>query len=143
MKIEGLIEGESLVASARATAGAIDHQEMGGYAGDWSGDAQLFWMPHSVGARLTLTFPADAAGDKEIVGYFTRARDYGDITVSVNDRRLGTFSGYAAYVSASGAISLGRAPIRAGDNTMILEVTGKNAASTGYLAGLDGFLLQP
>ena len=143
-KISGIIEGESLRASARATGGRVEAQDMGGFAGDWSGLSQLWWHPTRAGERLTLTVNAPAAREYEIVGHFTRARDYGNVRVRVNGRALpNVFTGYGPDVVPSGPVSLGRAPLRAGANEVVLEVAGKDTRSTGYLVGLDGFVLRP
>jgi hypothetical protein len=142
--ISGIIEGESLRAGATATEGTIETQDMGAWEGDWSNLSQLWWHPTRSGARLTLTVPAPAAGTYELIGHFTRANDYGDVRVFVNGTPLAvTFKGYNADVVPSGPVSLGRVPMKAGPNQVVLEVTGKDTRSSGYLVGLDGFVLRP
>lgn len=149
-RIPGMIEGESLLESARVTAGELRVQDMGGFEPDstrWSGGAQLWWVLSRAGARLTLPLRAPAAGTYELVGYFTRAQDYGDVRVSVNGRALSPIvRGYSPTVEPTGPISFGRVPLRAGSNTVTLEIVGKNARSQGYsdgyLVGVDGFMLR-
>jgi len=144
-RIPGMIEGERLRGSAKATQGNIEVQGMEGWEGTWSGDNQLWWLPQAAGARLTLTVNAPEAKEYELVGYFTQAKDYGDVRVYVNGaaEALPTVvRGYSENVRPSGPISLGRVPLKAGANTIELEVAGKDARSSGYLVGLDGFVLK-
>jgi hypothetical protein len=145
-RISGMIEGERLQRSAKATRGVIDVQGMEGWEGLWSGDLQLWWHPDAPGARLTLTLDAPSSGDYELIGYFTRAKDYADVRVRVNgaSEPLATVvRGYSENVRPTGSVSLGRVPLKAGANTIELEVAGKDPRSTGYLVGLDGFVLKP
>jgi hypothetical protein len=145
-----VIEGEALVAAARATAGRVQAQDMGAFESEartWSGAAQLWWVESRPGARLTIPLRVDTAGTYELVGRFTRAQDYGIVRVAVNGTALATtFDGYSPTVEPSGPVSLGRAPFRAGVNRVTLEIVGKNPRaagySDGYLVGIDGFLLQ-
>lgn len=142
-RIAGIIEAESLVPTAHATAGPLDPQDMTGYSGDWSDLLQLWWRPGKPGERLTLTLHAPEARDYEIVGYFTRAEDYGDVQIRVNGVALGPLiSGYNDGVVPTGPISLGRAPMKAGANEIVVEVVGKDSRSKGYLVGIDGFVLK-
>ena len=146
-RIEGLIEGESLLAAARVTAGELRVQDMRGFDGEWSGGAHLWWVLAAPGARLTLPLEAPAAGTYELVGHFTRAQDYGNVRVHVNGRPLApVVEGYNPFVAPSGPISFGRVPLRAGANEVVLEIVGKDRRaagySDGYLVGLDGFVLR-
>ncbi len=143
-KIAGIIEGESLAPAARATEGAIEVQNLGQSPGDWSDLAHLWWRPARPGARLTLTLNAPETRPYELIGYFTRARDYGDFHLSVNGQTVGPIvRGYSAELQPSGPISFGRVAMRQGANEITLEITGKDARSSAYLAGVDGFVLKP
>jgi hypothetical protein len=123
---------------------------MGGFEADsgrWSGGTQLWWVLARPGARLTIPLRAERAGTRELVGWFTRARDYGDVRVSLNGRPLSpVVHGYAADVEPTGPISFGRVALRAGVNDLVLEIVGKDARaqgySGGYLVGIDGFQLR-
>lgn len=142
--IPGITEGESLIGEASATQGDFDAQDMSGFDGRWSGDSQLFWRPAASGARLTLTLNAPEARTYELVGYFTQAKDYGDLRFRVNggDPLPVTVHGYSDEVRPSGPISLGSAPLKAGPNKIEIEVVGKDDRSTNYYAGIDGFVLK-
>jgi hypothetical protein len=149
-KIAGLIEAESVRATARVTAGELQAQDMAFFESDsatWSGGSQLWWVHGTPGARLTMLLRAPSAGSYELIGYFTRAPDYGTVRVRVNGQLLTTIvNGYAPAVSSSGPISLGRVRLVAGRNTLVVELTGKDARSQGYsdgyLVGIDGFMLR-
>lgn len=144
-RIPGIIEGESLRASAKATAGNVEFQDMSVFEGEWSSLGQLWWLPTSSGARLTLTFNAPEAKEYELIGYFTQARDYGDVRVRVNgaaDPLPTVVRGYNANVRHHGPVSLGRVALKAGANTIEFEMVGKDERSNGYLFGLDGLVLK-
>lgn len=81
------------------------------------------------------------------MGYFTRAQDYGDVRLSVNGRVLSPIvRGYSATVDPTGPIVFGRLPLRAGSNTLTVEIVGKDTRSQGYsdgyLVGIDGFVIR-
>jgi hypothetical protein len=144
-RIPGMIEGESRALSPKATRGTVEVQNMESFSGLWSGESQLWWKPDAPGARLELSLPVPSAGEYDLLGYFTAARDYGDVRVRVNDSAepLPTVvRGFAPAVRPTGAVSLGRVTLKAGVNRIELEVVGKDARSTNYLVGLDGFMLK-
>ena len=150
LRIPGMIEAESLLGTASVTAGELRLQDMGGFepdSGRWSGGTQLWWVLSRPGARLTLDLRAPTAGTYDLVGYFTRAQDYGDVRLSVNGRALSPIvRGYSPTVDPTGPISFARVPLRAGSNTMTVEIVGKDARSRGYsdgyLVGIDGFVIR-
>jgi hypothetical protein len=150
LRIPGMIEAEGLMGAASVTAGELRLQDMGGFepdSGRWSGGTQLWWVLSRPGARLALALRAPAAGTYELVSYFTRAQDYGDVRVSVNGRTLSPIvRGYSPTVEPTGPVSFGRVPLRAGANTVIVEIVGKDARSQGYsdgyLVGIDGFVIR-
>ncbi|HEY3265571.1 MAG TPA: DUF2961 domain-containing protein [Armatimonadota bacterium] len=144
MKIPGAIEGEDLLPFAKATEGEVSEQTMEGWPGQWSNGSQLWWLPSKAGTSLTITAPAPAAGDFDVTGYFTKAKDYGTFRVLVNGKALDApLNLYNADVTASGPVSLGRVTLTAGPNTVLVQCTGKDARSEGYLFGLDAIVLKP
>ena len=150
LRIPGMIEGESLLETASVTAGELRVQDMGGFepdSGRWSGGTQLWWVLSRPGARLTLDLRAPTAGTYELVGYFTRAQDYGDVRLDINGRALSPIvRGYSPTVEPTGPVSFGRVPLRVGSNTLTVEIVGKDARSQGYsdgyLVGIDGFVIR-
>jgi hypothetical protein len=142
-QIPNAIEGESLVGAAQATAGAVSVQEMTTFGSGWSGGQQLWWQPTAIGARLTLHIPATTAGTYALTGYFTRAKDYGKFQVKLGAINVGAEQNfYGPDVVPTGAVALGTVTLAAGDNPLVVEVTGKDAASTGFLFGLDALVLS-
>jgi hypothetical protein len=149
-RISGMIEAEGLVPTARATAGEVQTQDLSfleDTSATWSGGSQLWWVFGGPGARLTLQLPAPAAGTYELVGYFTRATDYGDVRLSVNGATLSpVVRGYSPTVRPTGPVSFGRVRLRAGANAVVVEIVGKDPRSRGngggYFVGIDGFVLR-
>lgn len=141
------VEAESLLDRARATGGEVQVQEMGSFGEAWSGGAQLWWILAAPGDRLTLPLDAPEAGTYELVGFFTRAQDYGVVRLEVNGEAAGALvDGYGPRVEPTGPVSLGRVELRAGENQLVVELVGKDVRSAGYgdgyLVGIDGFLLR-
>lgn len=141
------VEAESLVGQARATGGTVQTQDMSSFEGTWGGEAQLWWTQASPGDKLTLPVDVDESGQYELVGFFTRAPDYGIVRLRVNGNRLGPLvDGYAEDVEPTGPLSFGPVSLEAGKNELVIELVGKEARSSGfsdgYLVGIDGFRLQ-
>jgi hypothetical protein len=141
-RIEGAIEGEELVGSALATQGRVTVQSMAEFHGDWSGDAQLLWRGGSPGGHLTLFVTSPEAGEREVIGHFTKSGDYGDVKVMHQGRELAVIRGYAPGIATS-TVSLGRVLLERGPNAFLLEIEGKDARSNGYAVGIDGFAFKP
>ncbi|MCB9286533.1 MAG: DUF2961 domain-containing protein [Lewinellaceae bacterium] len=142
------IEAEALLEQARATAGQLRVQDMGTFKGEWSVGAQLWWVEATAGASLALPLEAPQDGIYELVGFFTRAQDYGIIRLLVNGKQVGPLvDGYASRVEPTGPVSFGNVELHKGVNELKIELVGKDARSAGYsdgyLVGIDGFLLLP
>lgn len=140
------IEAEDLIKDVRVTGGELRIQDMSEFKGVWSSNAQLWWVNAKPGDRLTFPLNAPADGNYEIIGYFTRARDYGVFRMTLNGQPLGNlFDGFSAKVEPSGSVSFGRADLKKGPNALVLELVGKDVRSAGFgngfLVGIDGFLL--
>ena len=137
------IEGESLVPAARATAGKVQMQDMGGFEGAWSGDGQLWWVGGKAGDTLTLTLPP-RPGTYDLVAYFTQAADYGQFTFALNGKPIGgVYDAYHAGVAASGPVTLGRISLSGGPSRLVVTIHGQNDAAMGTLFGLDALVLKP
>lgn len=143
-QIPNAIEGESLVATAQATSGNAEAQDMTTFATGWSGNQQLWWRPTASGAILTLQAPAPAAGTFSLTGYFTKVMDYVKMQIRLGAQNIGAEQTlYDPNVVPTGAVAFGNVTLVAGSNTFKVNVTGRDAASTGYLFGLDAFVLTP
>lgn len=144
---EPAIEAENLLNSVTVSGGEAQIQDMSGFTGKWSGNAQLWWVDAKPGDRLTIPLESAEAGEYEIIGFFTRAQDYGIIRLWVNGTPAGDLvDGYSPEVENTGPISFGRIQLKKGANAVEVELIGKDARSAGYsagyLVGIDGFLLR-
>lgn len=135
------IEAEALFEGATAT-GPL--QVQGNCCGiEWSGGAQLWFTPTSAGT-VTMTFEIGTAGTYALTGVQTLASDYGINVLTLDGEQLGEpFDAYnSPEVQVSDPIDYGTVDLAAGTHTLVLEVTGKNANSTSYMAGLDYLQLE-
>ncbi len=136
---EGIIEGESL--KATTTGGSAKTQNMSGFRdGNWSGDAHLWWTGGKPGDKLTVTFDAPQAGPRRVFAALTKAKDYGIVSVRVNgeETALLDYDLYDPKVINTGEELLGEFDLKAGANTLEIEITGINpAAKPSYMAAVD------
>ncbi|MGI9157003.1 MAG: DUF2961 domain-containing protein [Marmoricola sp.] len=132
------VEGESLLPPVETTAPAVAQGNCCGVS--WSGDQQLWFQAHSADQHVTLAFDVPTTGDYGMSAVLTAAADYGIATLSVDGSTVAQpYDGYAAVGVSTRNVDLGSVHLDAGRHTLRLTVTGKNAASRGYLAGLDRF----
>lgn len=141
------IEAESLLDQAEVTGGELRVQNMEEFKGNWGNDAQLWWVGAKPGNRLKLRIEAPAKDTYGLIGFFTRARDYGILRLEVNDQPVGSLlDGFSPEVEPTGPVYFGKVPLKAGKNDLVVELVGKDVRaagfSEGYLVGIDGFLLQ-
>ena len=106
----GVIEAESLRDKATITGGQLAIQTMGAFPGDWSGEAQLWWVDTKPGQSLTINLPVKDAGEYDVIAHFTKAPDYAAIRTQINDGFLSSspIDLYDPVVKPSGPISLGQ-----------------------------------
>ena len=148
-KIAGAIEAESLIGSAKATAGEVQVQDMSPFESamsTWSEGKQLWWILAKPGAKLTFDLPLPEAGTYELSARFTRASNYGNVRVSVNGRGVSpVVTGYSAIVEPTERISFGRLALRRA-NKIEVEIVGKDERSSGwsdgFLVGIDAFFIE-
>ncbi|MCC6483969.1 MAG: DUF2961 domain-containing protein [Armatimonadetes bacterium] len=131
------LEGEQLRVVEHQ--GTVDTQTMGGFGEDWSNLRQLWWRDNQPGNHLVLALPAVTAGRYNIVAALTRAPDYGIVQFSINAQPLGgPVDLYGPRVVSTGALLLGTAELREGDNRLSVEMIGSNpSAVKNYMAGID------
>ena len=142
----GGLEGESLLETAQISAGAPQPvvQNMAHYSDRWSGDNQLWWTARDPGQSLTVTFNAPQAGRYKVAAWFTKAVDYGQFDLAVNDQPVGArLDLYNDGVVRTGRVELGVLELKAGANTLKATVAGKNAEATSCMFGLDVLVLEP
>ena len=142
-RIPGSVEGESLIAGAKASDGNIETQDMSPFEGEWSAGGQLWWLPHAEGATLSLSLPATDDGDYELTGYFTKAKDYGIVQVIQDGKNIGSpINFYGSGVTPTGAVRIGKVSLKRGGNPITFKIVGKDASGEGYLVGIDALVLR-
>jgi hypothetical protein len=143
------IEAEDLLSAARASAGAVNRQDMRGFGPGWSGNAQLFWAPPPPADRpirnwpnLTLPFTAPAGETFELVLHYTAAPDFATFRVFVDGAPAGDIDAFAPAVRPE-ARSLGQRTFGPRVHEIVVTVVAKAAASRGFAVGLDRIELRP
>jgi outer membrane protein assembly factor BamB len=137
-----VMEGERMPVGA-TTAPELLPQDQDVLSYGWSGGMQLFVRFDHVGQCVDFPVRVTHPGAYEISACMTRAADYGIVQFSVKGQALGApFDGFSAHVTPTGPILLGTLNLPAGVTTLRLTIVGKNAASTGLLAGLDAMLFR-
>ncbi|MCP5558692.1 MAG: c-type cytochrome [Verrucomicrobiaceae bacterium] len=144
-KVVGAIEGESL--TAKAAKGNVRTQGMTRFSsGKWSGGAHLWWTDAKPGDKLTLNFNAAKAGRQKVSAVFTKAPDYGIITITLDGKptSIREYDLYDPQVIPSGAETLGEFDLAAGAHTLEVTITGSNAnAKPRHMFALDYLKLEP
>jgi hypothetical protein len=107
----------------------------------WSGGKQLFWTGAKPGDRLELRINSPKGGDYDVQAVFTMARDYAVVQPLLDGKPLGGVLDLYNYpdVLTTGVLTLGRAPLAAGDHRFAIEIKGANpsAVSGACYVGLD------
>lgn len=134
-----LLEAETL--KPAASGGHTQEQPMTAFTtGKWSGDQQLWWTGGKAGDTLTLTFAVNAAGVYRLAASFTRAPDYGMVSVTVDGAptRAEKLDLYDTQVTRTELVPLGEFKLDAGNHRLGITITGSNEAATpSYMVGLD------
>ncbi|HWX20562.1 MAG TPA: DUF2961 domain-containing protein [Candidatus Binatia bacterium] len=142
-KVAGAIEGESLKILGK-TGGNPHEQGMGGFAGEWSNDAHLWWTDAKPGDKLDLALPVAKAGKYKLSGQLTKAPDYGIVQLYLDGKKLGEpIDLYHSSVVPTGPMALGEFDLEAGTHKLTAEITGANdKAVKNYMFGLDYVKLE-
>ena len=136
------IEGEKLV-DIQSERIKFTVQDMREFGRGWSGNKQLFMVPHSSGGMLEINLQVPQYGQYELVLFLTKAPDYGMLTFSVNGKQCDKqFEGYAKRVIPSGPISLGKQTFHLGKNRITIKIHSKATMPTATRAGLDAIELR-
>lgn len=132
-----IIEAEGLLAEAKITDGDVIRQELPGR----SGGAQLLWRATKADQRLEIPFTVGEAGTYELLLLATQSWDFGIYQLELDGKPLGRpIDLYSAATSDKEYRFVVR-DLPAGRHTLAFVNRGKNAASAGYLVGLDGLLI--
>ncbi len=136
--VQGALEGERLRVLS-CTAGQTSVQDMGGFEGEWSGYAHLWWTGASPGAKLDLAVRTRQAGTYSLKARLTKAPDYGIVQLYLDGQKLGDpIDLYADKVVPTDEIPLGTLKLSSGEHKLTVEIVGANEkAQKAYMFGLD------
>ncbi|MFO7617428.1 MAG: glycoside hydrolase family 172 protein [Bacteroidales bacterium] len=137
--LAGVLQGEHLRVVS-LTAGNWEIQNSSAWG--WSNNQQLWWLDGGVDGQLKAEFEMATGGDYTITANFTKAVDYGNFKMMINDQPVNLhFKGYhnGKPVSVTTeVVNLGRFQLKEGINTLQVSITGKEAAALPrYMVGID------
>ena len=140
--VPGAIEGEDL-AVAGITGGSTQVQNMLGFAGQWSGEAQLWWTGGLPGNTLDLALPVSYPGLYDVSLQLTEAPDYAIVQLYLDGQALGhPIDLFSLTVIPSGQLDFGHWALTAGQHDLRVQIVGKDSnAIPNYMFGLDYVLL--
>jgi D-arabinan exo alpha-(1,3)/(1,5)-arabinofuranosidase (non-reducing end) len=143
-QVKDAIEGEKLKVLGK-TGGALQEQDMMGFAGQWSNDAHLWWTEAKPGDKLDLALPVKSAGKYRLGLQLTKAPDYGIVQLYLDGQKLGEpVDLYQKTVKPTGLLPMGEHDLTAGDHKLTAEIVGANAAAIkSYMFALDYVTLDP
>ncbi len=137
--LAGYLQGEHLrVISTSAGSWEVQNSSEWG----WSNNSQLWWMDGGLKGLLKAEFEIGVEGDYFLTGNFTKAIDYGDFKMMINDQPVNmTFKGYHEKPGKSvvtESVNLGKFHLKQGINTLQLEIVGKQPKAVDrYMVGID------
>jgi len=147
--LDHVIEGRTMLATARHSGGALELQA--GY--DWSGDGQIFFTPAADDAFLEVDFTITDDERRGLVLRLTSAPDYGRYRVFLDGTEVTRLSDYPEWnpqgprdLYAPGVEVrdwyLGSYALTPGTHTLRFETAGRHPFSTGNRLGFDSVRLR-
>lgn len=134
-----MIEGESLLDTAKATDGKITISKVPGLRGG----GQLEWAEGKDGAELSLPFTVPSDGQYQIMLLTTHRWDGGTARFFVDDREMsGDVSFNSGGYEMHHELPLSFQKLTAGAHRLKIRVV-KPAADKDRWFGIDGFIVQP
>jgi hypothetical protein len=108
----------------------------------WSNNAQLWWMDGGLKGSLRAEFEIANEGEYTITGNFTKAVDYGNFRILINDqysdRQFQGFHTDKEKPVVTQKVALGKFKLNKGINTVQIEITGINPKAVArYMVGID------
>ncbi|HSW47120.1 MAG TPA: glycoside hydrolase family 172 protein [Phycisphaerae bacterium] len=131
----GAIEGEDLKVLEK-TGGRTRAQEL---MPPWSNEKQLWWTDAQPGDKLVVAFNSIEGGVRRVVVRLTRASDYGQVQLHVNNHQAGgVIDLYSENLEPTDEIVLWPCDLVVGENRLMVEIVGANPkARPGHMFGLD------
>ncbi len=142
--VPGALEGESLKV-LEITGGKAKPQGMGGFGGEWSGAAQLWWTGGKPDQKLTLALPVKEAGKYTLYGALTKAKDYGVTSIALDGKPVtSSFDGFnTPKVIHTGELDWGTHELTAGEHKLTFTLASPNPdAVPSNMVGLDYVRLE-
>lgn len=138
----GILEGENLRVTD-VSNGNYQYQAINEW--DWSNGAQLWWIASAEDATLIAEFIMPEAGEYQVRMIYTKAIDYGNFKIAVNDKFSSkTFVGFHDQTGKdviTDSSNIGIFTLAEGINTITLKTVGTHPkAIASYMVGID--LLQ-
>ena len=130
-----IIEGESLLSSAKATSGTVSEQK-----GIGSGTGQLFWQPTAKEQTLTISFDLKSSVEGNLIFLLTYSWDYGIYQILIDDKPMGKPLDLFNLQVVTKEITIGKVKLQPGLHTLTFKNVGKNGESKGYFLGFDGLV---
>jgi hypothetical protein len=119
----GIMEGENMTV-IECSEGTYQNQNSSAWG--WSHNNQLWWMDGKAGDFLILEFQSQEEGDFILEGNFTKANDYGNFKLEINNKSWnGNFDGYNTKVIKQ-KVKLGKFHLNKGANKLKIILSGKN-----------------
>jgi len=131
----GALEGEELK-MVETTGGRTIIQELDSA---WSNEKHLWWTGARPQDRLVLAFPSADGGIRPVIVRLTRADDYAQVQLYVNEHKAGgVIDLYDESVVPTEEINLGPCDLVQGENRLTVEIVGGNPrAKPAYMFALD------
>ncbi len=145
------INGSSLVAGATGTNASLVATQANCCGLSWRGGSQLEFNGTASAQTFTVSISVPDAGLWQLGADMTLATDYGQAEVvldqATSNLTLGgtgavPWDGYASRVT-NAYLDLGTQNLSAGTHTLTFTMTGQNASSAGFKAGINYITLSP
>ena len=147
LEIPALIEAEDLLVLAVEPPFPLHRQGTRRiHRGGWTRDSLMFGSPSGPGHAATWLLPPMATGTYQLEAYMARSFDYGVVQFSINGEAVGEpLDLYGSAIQPTGALALGTIDLDEGENTLTLEIVGRNPSNHAphYNFGFDGIVLEP
>lgn len=134
----GSVEAETLHATGDLEMNTVDMSDFGA---DWSGRHQLE-IRGGTGDHFEINIPGRKEEAYTMWVYLTKGPDYGNLRIS-HQGGSKIFEGYSEQVRPADAVSFQEVQPLNGKINIRFDVTGKNAESSGFKAGIDAIKLEP
>jgi hypothetical protein len=109
----------------------------------YSGGHQFWVQPCSLNGWVDIAFEMPATREYEIIVRYVKSWDYATAQVFLDGKPLGSpTDNYAAAAVPADPLSLGSVSLTAGRHVLRFQAVGHNAASKGYLMGIDHVIFR-